>query len=216
VYVHVEIEPYDAARWEAMAAEGREPKTDRVGHRAICRRDPGPAAPSGWGEWYLTAEVAAEAVRRGEDADLLRREKYAAEDAGAAAARAARKAAKAAYWASRPEHVRDLKAKADAAEAAERARERARKKAKEAGNDRARARRQEERYDRRPRMGSLFGDDGQTCWEVLGIPTFSPAVAVKAAYRRLAKEHHPDAGGDDARFVAIEGAYREAWARRSQ
>jgi hypothetical protein len=36
--------------------------------------------------------------------------------------------------------------------------------------------------------------------------------AVKAAYRRLAKESHPDAGGDPTRFQVIEQAYRDALA----
>jgi curved DNA-binding protein CbpA len=35
---------------------------------------------------------------------------------------------------------------------------------------------------------------------------------VKAAYRRLAKAAHPDAGGDAKDFIAIESAYREALA----
>ncbi|WP_337173685.1 hypothetical protein [Paludisphaera sp.] len=37
--------------------------------------------------------------------------------------------------------------------------------------------------------------------------------SIKAAYRRLAREKHPDAGGKPAEFQAVERAYREALAQ---
>jgi curved DNA-binding protein CbpA len=60
-------------------------------------------------------------------------------------------------------------------------------------------------------------------YRVLGISRGADAAQVKAAHRRLAKRHHPDApGGDEARFVAVQEAYlllsdplrRREWDRR--
>lgn len=47
-------------------------------------------------------------------------------------------------------------------------------------------------------------------WSVLGVAPDAAEAAIDAAYRRLAREHHPDAGGDAARFRAIAEAYRQA------
>lgn len=47
---------------------------------------------------------------------------------------------------------------------------------------------------------------------VLGVRFPCTADSIKTAYRRLAMTSHPDAGGDAARFQAIEQAYREALA----
>jgi DnaJ-domain-containing protein 1 len=44
----------------------------------------------------------------------------------------------------------------------------------------------------------------------LGVQFPCSAETVKAAYRRLAKTAHPDAGGDPTRFRAVEQAYRDA------
>src|SRR5918995_1313959 len=45
-------------------------------------------------------------------------------------------------------------------------------------------------------------------YETLGVPKNSSADEIKKAYRKLAREHHPDAsGGDEARFKEIQGAY---------
>ena len=44
----------------------------------------------------------------------------------------------------------------------------------------------------------------------IGFPCSTGSI--KAAYRRLAREKHPDAGGDPAEFQAVERAYREALA----
>ena len=47
---------------------------------------------------------------------------------------------------------------------------------------------------------------------ILGIRLPCSADAVKSAYRRLAKESHPDRGGDPAHFLALEQAYRDGLA----
>jgi hypothetical protein len=46
-------------------------------------------------------------------------------------------------------------------------------------------------------------------YRTLGLPRGAPLSEVKKAYRRLAKEHHPDAAGEAAlpRFLAIQAAY---------
>ena len=46
-------------------------------------------------------------------------------------------------------------------------------------------------------------------YRVLGVPPGAPLDEVKAAYRRLAKRHHPDAAGPGqlARFLTVQAAY---------
>ena len=43
--------------------------------------------------------------------------------------------------------------------------------------------------------------------KTLGVPETATVAECAEAYRRLAKEHHPDRGGDPARFQEI----AEAW-----
>ena len=45
-------------------------------------------------------------------------------------------------------------------------------------------------------------------YRVLGVGRDATPGEVKSAHRRLAKAHHPDAGGDPARFLAIQAAYQ--------
>lgn len=45
-------------------------------------------------------------------------------------------------------------------------------------------------------------------YATLGIGRGASDAEIKRAYRRLASQHHPDKGGDTARFQAIEEAYR--------
>jgi molecular chaperone DnaJ len=45
-------------------------------------------------------------------------------------------------------------------------------------------------------------------YDTLGVAKNASADEIKKAYRKLAREHHPDAsGGDEARFKEIQGAY---------
>ena len=44
-------------------------------------------------------------------------------------------------------------------------------------------------------------------YDTLGVPKNASPAEVKKAYRKLAREHHPDQGGDEARFKEIQGAY---------
>lgn len=47
-------------------------------------------------------------------------------------------------------------------------------------------------------------------WEVLGVARSSNLDQINAAFRSLAKQHHPDAGGDADRFIEIKEALEEA------
>lgn len=52
-------------------------------------------------------------------------------------------------------------------------------------------------------------------WGVLEVAPTASEMEVEAAYRRLAKIRHPDAGGDAASFQALAEAYRQAKQRRT-
>lgn len=44
-------------------------------------------------------------------------------------------------------------------------------------------------------------------YKTLGVPRTATADEIKKAYRKLARKHHPDAGGDEAKFKEINEAY---------
>ena len=44
-------------------------------------------------------------------------------------------------------------------------------------------------------------------YDVLGVNSSNNDQEIKTAYRKLAKKHHPDAGGDQKRFAEISSAY---------
>ena len=44
-------------------------------------------------------------------------------------------------------------------------------------------------------------------YKTLGVPRTASADEIKKAFRKLARTHHPDAGGDEAKFKEINEAY---------
>ncbi|MDR2715837.1 MAG: DnaJ domain-containing protein, partial [Coriobacteriaceae bacterium] len=44
-------------------------------------------------------------------------------------------------------------------------------------------------------------------YKTLGVPRKADADEIKKAYRKLARTHHPDAGGDEAKFKEVNEAY---------
>lgn len=44
-------------------------------------------------------------------------------------------------------------------------------------------------------------------YKALGVPRTAKADEIKKAFRKLARTHHPDAGGDEAKFKEINEAY---------
>ena len=44
-------------------------------------------------------------------------------------------------------------------------------------------------------------------YDTLGVAKNASADEIKKAYRTLAREHHPDSGGDETKFKEIQGAY---------
>lgn len=56
----------------------------------------------------------------------------------------------------------------------------------------------------------IIGEVHKPYWEVLEIPENSPMWIVKQAYKRKAKEAHPDQGGTVEAFQRVKRAYDEA------
>ena len=53
-------------------------------------------------------------------------------------------------------------------------------------------------------------DGNEPCWDILGLPKDATKDEIRARYKVLAKEHHPDRnGGDGAEFKRIQGAFEE-------
>ena len=58
------------------------------------------------------------------------------------------------------------------------------------------------------------GPGSSTPYEILGVTPGAPMDEVKAAWRRLVREHHPDRGGDRERFELVQLAYDAIRRRR--
>lgn len=47
----------------------------------------------------------------------------------------------------------------------------------------------------------------QTAYQVLGVSRWDGKNTIKAAYRQMVKQYHPDAGGDGAQIMLVNQAY---------
>jgi len=56
--------------------------------------------------------------------------------------------------------------------------------------------------DRAPASGSL-----DVCYRIMGVSASAPWEEIERAYRRKAKRHHPDHGGDEDAMRALNEAY---------
>ncbi|MCL6558838.1 MAG: J domain-containing protein [Firmicutes bacterium] len=70
--------------------------------------------------------------------------------------------------------------------------------------------RQEQQKREYRREREAWADD----YTVLGVTPGATLQEIKAAYRRLAKVYHPDAGGDPEAFMRIHAAYQNLVAGR--
>jgi hypothetical protein len=60
------------------------------------------------------------------------------------------------------------------------------------------------------RQAAAFMGQGPPWWDVLGVPPTAGMADVQSHYRDLAKQHHPDRGGDANLFVRVQEAYDQA------
>ena len=63
-------------------------------------------------------------------------------------------------------------------------------------------------------FAALPDPDARKWWEVLNLHETASDQEIKAAYFRLARQHHPDAGGDAVTFDQVQKAYDLATGRR--
>jgi len=56
-------------------------------------------------------------------------------------------------------------------------------------------------------MGSPLTSTAADPYRVLGLTAAASGAEIKAAYRALVKQHHPDAGGDEERIIALNAAW---------
>ena len=67
-------------------------------------------------------------------------------------------------------------------------------------------------------MGSPLASTVADPYRVLGLTAAASGAEIKAAYRALVKQHHPDAGGDEERIIALNAAWellRDGESRRA-
>lgn len=67
---------------------------------------------------------------------------------------------------------------------------------------------------REPRAPRPAKATPRSAWEVLGLPPDAGVEAIRAAFRDLAKVHHPDRGGDAEAFRELHAAYERALRKR--
>jgi DnaJ domain len=62
-------------------------------------------------------------------------------------------------------------------------------------------------FSYRQKKASFVSDRALTHYQVLGVPVTATEREIKAAYRRAARQSHPDHGGDPAAFRQVTAAY---------
>jgi DnaJ-domain-containing protein 1 len=68
----------------------------------------------------------------------------------------------------------------------------------------------EEQARARARAALWSASGPRTAFNTLGLPTIASIAEIKAAYRRMAVEMHPDRGGDHTSMVNLNAAYEAA------
>lgn len=63
-----------------------------------------------------------------------------------------------------------------------------------------------------PAGGTTVSTQGPSWWNVLGVQPNASRDVVQAAFRALARQHHPDRGGDVGAMAAINRAWEQAQA----
>lgn len=67
------------------------------------------------------------------------------------------------------------------------------------------------------RAAPLPTDEGRlSVWAILGIEPHSPVDVIRRAYKKRALETHPDRGGDEERFRAVQRAYERALEKQAK
>ena len=56
-------------------------------------------------------------------------------------------------------------------------------------------------------FNTKFINMGKNLYEELGLKKNATKSEIKSSYRSLVKKHHPDAGGEKERFLAIQNAW---------
>ena len=64
-----------------------------------------------------------------------------------------------------------------------------------------------ERFDDPPRYAGTSNHDLDMCYRMLGLSPSSTWDEIEKAYKRKAKIHHPDRGGDEDTMRALNEAY---------
>jgi len=64
-----------------------------------------------------------------------------------------------------------------------------------------------ERVDKAPRASSTPPSDMELCFRLLGLSPSASWEDIERAYRKKAKVHHPDLGGDEDAMRALNEAY---------
>jgi DnaJ-domain-containing protein 1 len=64
------------------------------------------------------------------------------------------------------------------------------------------------------KKGADDDTDKEVCYQLLGVTASATQAEIREAYRKKAKQHHPDKGGDPDMMRAITEAYRRLSEKR--